>query len=420
MAIFIKEKYAIVPIEWIEGQNVEIQGETLIKVSGGDVWNAGAQSQQVTNGKSFVIEFIPESTDTRIAFGLDEGRDSIEYNNKSIDYTWEINPDGQNEINVRETNEYRGTYVAGDIFQVMFLDEIIYFLQNDVVMHTFPSANDFPYFADCSIYLQGKSFKPTLYIEADPQNFEQIGLLNIGLTENVGKIYTAKGYEYNQGSLNFLDYYFFTDQIYTANGYEYETTDQNNFALIETAAQDYTANGYNFIGANEEAIILNFAAAQEYTPQGYNLHKIHKKNINVAYLGAQAFTAEGYDVATMAQENILLVSSAAQVYTPIGYNFEALASEEIINFMDIATQDFRAHFEQSTQEIINLAIEAAQTFAAHFEQTTLLNFELNIGAEQDYTAIGYSNETTATEIIAIDTETSQIFARHYERLEPVR
>ena len=160
-----EDKYKIVPIKWVETQNVTIQGQTVTKTSGGAGWNAGAQSKQITEGKSFIIEFIPIFTNTRIAFGLDEGRDTIDYGNKEVDFCWEINPDGQCEINVRATNQYRGTYNAGDVFQVMFLDQTIYFLQNNNVFYTFNSANDFPYFADFSIHGQGASFTPTLYME---------------------------------------------------------------------------------------------------------------------------------------------------------------------------------------------------------------------------------------------------------------
>ena len=374
-------------------------------------------SNETDGTTDFIIEIYPQTTDVRIAFGLDELADGIEnYSNKDVDWNWEINPDGLNEITVNELKMYEGTYEAGDVFQVAYKNGNIYFYQNGVNMF-FESTEgvNFPLVADVSIYYVGDLFKADLYILAAPQNFVQTAQLNIALTETPEKEYTAIGYEYNQWSLNFLDYYFYTDQIYTANGYEYEATGQDNFSLTETAAQEYTANGLNFVGVDEQEIILNFAAAQEYTPQGYNFEQSTQENIYFDYVGAQAYTAEGYDVATMAQENILMVSIAAQIYTPIGYNFEASASQEIIGFIDTAVQEFRAHFEQTKQETINLTIEAAQTFTAHFEQTTLLNFALNIGAVQDYTAIGYTRESTITETIAIDTTTSQIFARHYDQ-----
>ena len=375
MAIFIKEQYAIVPIEWIEGQNVEIQGGTLIKISGGDGWNAGAQSSQITEGKSFVIEFIPDSTDTRIAFGLDEGRDSIEYNNKSIDYTWEINPDGLNEINVRETNEYRGTYNAGDIFQVMFLEEVIYFLQNDIVMHTFPSANDFPYFADCSIYLEGKSFTPTLYIEAEPQIFTQTATLNIALTD-------------------------LSTSDYTAVGYNFEQSVENPFSMIQSGAQDYTAIGYNF----EQTAVLNFAlidaSTTDYTPIGYSFEQSTETSIFLNDLAYQWITLEGYDLQQSTLDYIYLLDSASQAYTPRGYSYEQTSLEDLA-FVQTANQDYTAigySREQTTAENISLSFSASQDYTANgysFEQTTLEEISLAQDSLQEYTAIGYTRETSA-------------------------
>ena len=368
-----------------------------------------------TNQYSHWVEIQAYLNDINFALGKPVTSDS------TISYgTPERVTDGDLNTNVYFETEIDKAYVQVDLGQIYDISEVKVWHYNARTYHetkTEISEDGLEWITIFDSAIEGEYLEtPQGHSITFQNHFEQAATLNIGFNEVIENIYTANGYEYNQWSLIFLDHYFYTDQIYTANGYGYEATGQDNFSLTETAAQDYTANGLNFVGVDKQEIILNFAAAQEYTPQGYNFATSMQENINVIYLGAQAFTAEGYDVASMAQENILLVSIAAQVYTPIGYNFEAQASQEIVNFIDAAAQDFRAHFEQAKQEIINLDIEAAQTFTAHFEQASQLNFALNIGAAQDYTAIGYTRETTASETIVLDTETSQIFARHYESI----
>ena len=153
-------------ITWINRLNVEIApDEILTKISGGDAWNARARSQEQTDGTThFVIEFIAPTIAERIAFGLEEGRDIDDYGNKDIDYSFEINPDGQNEINVNGTNQFRGTYIAGDIFRVALENKIVRFYQNDkMIWQTAGEVSDFPMVADCSIRYQNTTLKLNLY-----------------------------------------------------------------------------------------------------------------------------------------------------------------------------------------------------------------------------------------------------------------
>ena len=415
--IFSQNNFLNVPIHWINGQNVSISNGNVTKISGGASWNAGANSSQLSDGTTnFIIEYIPDSNiNTRIAFGLDEYDDPIEYDTKDIDFSWEINPNGLTEVHVNGDNFYNGTYEAGDIFQVALINGVIFFYQNGQVIYENIATINFPIFADCSIHGEGQTFNGSLYIENQSQTFEQTAQLNIGMSEAAAKTYTANGYNHSGWSLNYLDFYYYTDQVYTPNGYEYEQTATEAQGLTQTAAQDYTANGYEFIGADSQEIIFDFGAVQAYTPEGYEFQQNTQENIFVDYIGAQTFTAEGYDVAAMAQENILLVSIAAQVYTPNGYHYEATTGELIPALTDEATQEFAAHFEQEGQENINLTIQAAQEFAAHFESQDQILFALDFGASQNYTAIGYTNETSTSESINLDIGAAQVFAAHFEQ-----
>lgn len=409
--------FQAVPINWIEVSGVTITEGTLRKTSGNG-WNAGAQSSQQTNGhQRFIIEFIPPTTAERIAFGLEEVGDVEEHGNKDIDFVWEINPDGLTEININEVNVHRGTYVVGDVFQVEVDTYNIYFWQNDLIIHMIEGHGDWPLAADCSIYYEGDTFTPTLYMEVQsgPQNFEQFGQLNIGMSEDAAKEYTANGYSYSRWTLNFLDYYQWADQDYTPHGYAYEQTAIEPIGLTQDAAQDYTAKGYERFGTDAQEIIFDFGAVQAYTPQGYNFEQSTQENIFVSYIGAQAFTAEGYDRATMAQENILLVSIAAQVYTAHGYHSEATTGQALTALTQEAAQEFAAHFEQAAQDSVNLVMQAAQIFAAHFESQAQLNFGLDFAASQNYTAIGYTNEMSTSEALDLTIGAAQEFAARFEQ-----
>ena len=462
------QDYIETPIHWIGGQNVSVsQDGTLTKTSGGGSWNAGAHSSQQSDGTTnFIIEFVPNSTNTRVAFGLDEFIDPIEYDTKAIDFSWEINPNGLTEIHVNRDNYFNGTYAAGDIFQVALINGTIFFYQNGQVIYENIAPINFPIFADTAIYNEGEVVKARLYVKNEAQNFVQNAVLNISFTESVTKQYTANGYSFNQWTLTFLDYYFYSDTLYTAKGYSFGAasidqivldeaaaqsytakgysfieTDQENILLDFSANQDYTAKGYELTSGAEEDFLLDFAAAQQYTPQGYNFEQGTQANIYVSFMGGQSYTAEGYDVAAMAQENILLVFIAGQVYTPRGLSFEATSQDEFL-LSETATQDFTAHFENNAQLNFSLSIQATQNinevgysnataaaetleinfaatqdFAAHFESTKAESFNLIMTAAQDYTAIGYTNEATTAETIILGLEGVQDFAAHFEAIQ---
>ena len=259
-------------VDWIEPSGVVIEGGTLRKTGGTAGWNAGAQSSQQTNGDPFTIEFTARTTAERIAFGLDEGRDTIEYGNKSIDFCWEINPDGLTEINVRESNEFRGTYVIGDVFQVKLENQVISFFQNGVEIHTFTGANDFPYFADCSIYNVDDTFTPTLYMGNEPAaaNFESTASLNINLEMTAEQTYTegtpATNFESTAGLT--LNLEITAEQIYTQEPIptDFESTAGLTLNLETTANQSYTTGPTNDFESTASLILnnLNITATQTY------------------------------------------------------------------------------------------------------------------------------------------------------------
>ena len=152
-------------ITWINGQNVNIAQDGLItKTGGGDAWNAGADSTEQFDGTTdAIIEYIPASTEVRIAFGFDEVADGIEaYRNKDIDWNWEINPSGLNEITVNEVKKYAGTYAANDVFRVALESGIIRFYQNGNLMFENTDPITFPIVTDVAMYLQGATFKAEL------------------------------------------------------------------------------------------------------------------------------------------------------------------------------------------------------------------------------------------------------------------
>ena len=163
----ITEIFVEPSINWINPQNVSVSANGVItKISGGDAWNAGADSTEQSDGTTdFIIEYIPQSTDVRIAFGLDEVVDGIEaYRNKDIDFNWEINPDGLNEITVNEVKKYEGTYAAGDIFRVALENGNILFYQNGEIKFENLDPINFPIKADVSMYLEGLSFNADLIV----------------------------------------------------------------------------------------------------------------------------------------------------------------------------------------------------------------------------------------------------------------
>jgi hypothetical protein len=163
----IEDRFSQIPLTWINGVDVSYEPDgTVTKIAGGDAWNAGASSLEETNGLvDFIVEFIPTSTETRIAFGLDELMDGPEsYSNKDIDYFWEINPAGLTEITINELKVFTGTYQANDVFKVALEDKIIRFYQNGNVVWETAEITVFPLLAKCAIHGEGKSFKANLYV----------------------------------------------------------------------------------------------------------------------------------------------------------------------------------------------------------------------------------------------------------------
>ena len=155
-------------IHWVEGFNVNIAEDgTITKTGGGAAWNAGAQSLEQSDGSTdFIIEYIPQSTDVRICFGLDEVADGIEaYRNKDIDFNWEINPGGVNEVGINELKRYEGTYSAGDVFRVALENGVIRFYQNGEVKFENPDSIDFPIVADVAIHGEGMTFQGRTYLK---------------------------------------------------------------------------------------------------------------------------------------------------------------------------------------------------------------------------------------------------------------
>lgn len=431
------------PVNWILGTNVSISNGTVTKTGGGNAWNGGAKGDifYQADDALFVQVTAPKLMD--LCFGFTE-RDLVlaEDVSENITYKFDLYLDGTYRIYCYDRGVKTGTYKAGDTFKVELVgDGTVDFLINNVFIEGFAGTIFWPMYIDCSLYKVGDKLTASIsggittgasYQQAATLNisvtqgaaqnytpkgysFEQASQLNIGMSEAAAKIYTAKGYNHSRWTLNFLDYYYYTDQVYTPNGYEYEQTATEAQGLTQNAAQTYTAKGYGFIGADSQEIIFDFGAVQTYTPEGYSFEQSTQENIFVDYIGAQTFAAEGYERATMAQENILLVSVAAQVYTNKGYAYEATTGQTIEPLTQEAAQVFAAHFEQEAQENLNLSMQAAQIFAARFENQAQLNFVLDFGASQSYTAIGYTNENNASDTIKLDIGAAQTFAARFER-----
>src|SRR4051794_4027689 len=209
------------PVNWVSGANVTISNGKLTKTSGGNAWNGGAKTNTLYDGNTNVFFQVKVDAPKQIAFGFTEQGEPDTVTNE-ITYRLELTTNSTYTVFALGGGMATGNYTSNDTFKIAIEAQQIKFYKNNVLFHTNSITVYWPVYIDGAIYTQGVDFTASINGGLEvvtPQDFVQAATLNIGFTEGVVKEYTANGYEYNQGSLSFLDYYFFTDQIYTANGY---------------------------------------------------------------------------------------------------------------------------------------------------------------------------------------------------------
>ncbi len=142
--------YAEEDIEWevTSLENVEADGNSIIKVQSNNNWNGGAASRnRVFQGGYF--EFSTAENNKRKMVGLSTSNTSS--NQSSIDYAFYLESNGN--VRIFESGSQRGffgTYAAGDLFRVSLENSLVRYFRNGVLLREV-SASSTPLMADVSI-----------------------------------------------------------------------------------------------------------------------------------------------------------------------------------------------------------------------------------------------------------------------------
>ncbi len=136
---------------------------TLIKHSGGTVWNGSVYSrEQITDGTGWV-EFVATEQNTHRMLGLSNG--NTDSNWTDIDYAFYLVNNGT--LQVRESGSAAiavGSYVPGDVLRIEVSNGTITYYRNGALLRTAPTLATYPLNVDTSFYNLGATLDGvTLY-----------------------------------------------------------------------------------------------------------------------------------------------------------------------------------------------------------------------------------------------------------------
>jgi hypothetical protein len=142
--------YAEEDIVWENAslENVQANGNSIVKVQSNNNWNGGAASRnRVFEGGYF--EFSTDENNERKMVGLSTSNASS--NQSSIDYAFYLESNGN--VRIFESGSQRGffgSYVAGDLFRISLEGSLIKYFRNGVLLRE-TQASSAPLTADVSI-----------------------------------------------------------------------------------------------------------------------------------------------------------------------------------------------------------------------------------------------------------------------------
>lgn len=129
---------------------------TLIKHSGGTVWNAGVYSrEQITDGTGWV-EFVATEQNSHRMLGLSNG--NTDSNWTDIDFAFFLVANGTLEVREFASGAIAaGTYAPGDVLRIQVSNGVITYYNNGVLLRTSPTPATYPLNVDTSFHENGST-----------------------------------------------------------------------------------------------------------------------------------------------------------------------------------------------------------------------------------------------------------------------
>ncbi len=144
-----------VDVIWQTPVNVTVDGNNLLKTSGGSGWNADAVSlQTIAAGENGFVEITVEQTTTNRMFGLSDINVNSVFN--TIDYAIFLIPGKR--IQVYENGSFLGEFAGydiGSVLRVERIDTTVSYLNDGVVFFTSGVASTTELIVDTSIHEVG-------------------------------------------------------------------------------------------------------------------------------------------------------------------------------------------------------------------------------------------------------------------------
>jgi hypothetical protein len=148
---------ALTPVTWTDVVGVSAAGNDLTKTGPENSFNAGAVSVESLSGDGFV-EFTTGEATTAKACGLANGNGDPLLSD--IDYAIRLNANGRASIAEGGTTRAAvGSYVAGDVFRVQALNEVVTYYRNGALLYTSELAPSFPLDVDTSLKTPGATIQ---------------------------------------------------------------------------------------------------------------------------------------------------------------------------------------------------------------------------------------------------------------------
>ncbi len=142
-------KYAIENVVWRDFVNTSSAQNDIIKIGGGNSWNADARSVNEVYNNGFVQTVVVE-TNTNRMIGLNNLNSNSSYTD--LDYAFYLVNNGGLRIfeNGANRGEF-GAYKAGDTLRITAFENTVYYVANNKLIYTSSVAPTFPLFVDVSI-----------------------------------------------------------------------------------------------------------------------------------------------------------------------------------------------------------------------------------------------------------------------------
>ncbi|HKP52979.1 MAG TPA: DUF6531 domain-containing protein [Chloroflexia bacterium] len=209
-------------VEWTTTVNVTVAGNSIMKTSGGNNWNAGAASWQSFTSGEGSVQITADATNSNKIFGFTHNNTTPSW--EDIDFGIQLNPDGT--ITARRSGSAvfeAGSYQLGDVLKVAveynsgLARNVVRWYRNSTALYTDDNPTiSYPLRFDTTIAPQGNSFtdaficaqnlsNPPIPASGITQRVEWTTTINV--TENANSITkTSGGTGWNAGAASWQSF----------------------------------------------------------------------------------------------------------------------------------------------------------------------------------------------------------------------